>query len=174
MSKIKICKHPFYRNAISIDVPMLTPDVFRRMKEHPEDIELENKDAHDHIDIATRYADGGYGDHFDAIIKHMEKHGITETASVGPFVIKDFPHIKEYNPDTKEHHFVKIKKGVTIYSTGKERKRESGATRKVKVDHIVNGFIDIGNWRGEVTNIQVNWAGSGGYWNWVSLGDVSF
>lgn len=167
MSKIKICTHPFYRNAISIDVPMLTPDVFRRMKEHPEDIELEPKEGHDHIDIATRYAGGQYGDHFDAIIRHMEKNGITETASVGPFVIKDFPHIKD-------RAFVKIEKGVTVYSTGKKNVRKNGSTRNIKVSHIVNGYVYIGNSRGEITDIQVNWAGSGGYWNWVSLGDVSF
>lgn len=167
MSKIKICKHPFYRNAVSIDVPMLTPDVFRRMKEHPEDIELDPKEGHDHIEMASRYASGHYGDHFEAIIKHMEKHGITETTSVGPFVTKDFPHIKE-------RAFVKIEKGVTIHSTGKEKTRENGSTRSVKVAHIVNGFIDIGNRHGDVVNIQLNWVGSGGYWNWVSLGDVSF
>jgi hypothetical protein len=82
-----------------------------------------------------------------------------------------------YCPDDllpiKRGQTVTIPKGVTITYRGEKKVNER--TRKVKVDHLLNGTNFHGNHRGDAvppTSPSVRWPGSGGYWSEVDINDV--
>jgi hypothetical protein len=95
----------------------------------------------------------------------MEKEGIIEIENIGPFT-------STLSKMLDKNDRVKIKKGSIVHSTHPSIPREGIVTSKVQTVTIRS--IDKGYIQDEtVKNGTVHWAGTGGYWKWCSINDVS-
>jgi len=93
--------------------------------------------------------------------QYMEKHGIRETRSIGPF--------SEVKPQAGQR--VRIKAGAEIRSTSNRLCRTLGRAYTVTVNRVGEGHA----WeehRIEVRNGEVTWVGAGGYWCWTDVANV--
>lgn len=91
----------------------------------------------------------------------MEKRGIHEARSIGPFsVVKP-----------KAGQRVRIKVGAEIHSTSKRLRRTLARAYTVTVNRFGEGHAweerDI-----QIRNGEVTWVGTGGYWCWTDVGNV--
>jgi len=97
------------------------------------------------------------------VMEVMAQAGIAETPSIGNF----------HNGLPRQHQRVRIRAGAKVHSThpalrghGKVLSR----AQTVTVSHVYDGYVNIHEHT--VTNAQVNWAGTGGYWHWTDLANV--
>lgn len=97
---------------------------------------------------------------------HMDRNNIAEIFSIGPFTTELIV----------KGDMVRIKKGAVVRSTHPQFPREGKVATKshtVKVHRVDNGWTEgRQNHSPRITNSEVHWAGTAGYWKWVDINDV--
>jgi hypothetical protein len=122
--------------------------------------------ARDWIALPLDLDDRGYRatkhDHYERSIDainvalYMEKHEITEVASIGPFEdgIRGTLSIGSYAT-------VMVKKGSAISSRSARLNRSAGRDYKVKVQYVTKGSVNINRGDISVHNARVSWLSDG-------------